>query len=196
MNTTVQAVAPAASPAAPSRYTTPAVLLHWLLAAAIIAGFLIGMQMADEPPSPVRVRWINYHKWIGITILALSALRLLWRISHRPPRLPDSMPTWQRTASDWVHRALYVFFFAVPVVGWAYSCAMGFHVVYLGWIPLPDLAPKNKALAEVLIDVHATLAWTLAGLVGLHVAAALKHHFVDKDGLLGRMSLLDRRGAS
>jgi cytochrome b561 len=178
-----------------ARYTIVAVVLHWFLAVVIVLGFLIGLQMSDEPPSPLRVRWINYHKWIGVTILGLSVLRLLWRFSHPPPTLPESMQAWQRIASNWVHRALYLFFFIVPVAGWAYSSALGFHVVYLGLIPLPDLAPKDKALADVLIQVHATLAWTLAALVGLHVAAALKHHFLDKDGLLARMSLRVRKVA-
>jgi cytochrome b561 len=166
-----------------------AVVLHWLLAAAILAGFCIGFQMSDQPVSPTRVRWINYHKWVGITILAFSVLRLLWRFLHRPPPLPASMSPWQRKTSDWVHRTLYLFFFMVPIAGWAYSSALGFPVVYLGLIRLPDLVPKDKALADLLIDVHATLAWLLAALVGLHVAAAVKHHFIDKDGLLRRMSL-------
>ena len=182
----------AVTPRTAPRYTAVAIVLHWFLAIAILLGFLIGLQESDAPVSPSRLRWINYHKWIGITILGLSLLRLLWRFSHRPPLPPRSMQPWQRKASDWVYRALYVFFFIVPIAGWAYSCADGFHVVYLGVIPLPDLAPKNKALADVLIEVHATLAWTLATLVGLHVAAALKHHFIDKDGLLLRMWL---RGA-
>jgi len=94
-----------------ARYTIVAVVLHWFLAVVIVMGFLIGLQMSDEPPSPLRVRWINYHKWIGITILGLSVLRLLWRISHPPPTLPESMRAWQRTASNWVHRALYLFLF-------------------------------------------------------------------------------------
>jgi cytochrome b561 len=179
------AVTPRTSP----RYTTVAIALHWFLAAAIVLGFLVGLQESDAPVSPARVRWINYHKWIGITILGLSVLRLLWRFSHRPPQPPESMQRWQRKASDWTTLALYLCFFIVPIAGWAYSCADGFHVVYLGLIRLPDLAPKNKALADVLIDVHATLAWTLATLVGVHVAAALKHHFIDKDGLLLRMWL-------
>jgi cytochrome b561 len=174
------------------RYTTVAIVLHWFLAAVIVLGFVIGLTWADEPPSPMRVRWINYHKWIGLTILGLSVLRLLWRFSHRPPTLPESIQPWQRRASQWLHRILYLFFFIVPIAGWAYSSALGFHVVYLGLIPLPDLAPKDKALADLLIDVHATLAWTLATLVGLHVGIALKHHFIDRDGLLTRMSL---RGA-
>ncbi len=179
----------AVTPRSSTRYTAVAIVLHWFLAAAIVLGFLIGLQQADAPVSPARVRWINYHKWIGITILGLSVLRLLWRFSHRPPTPPESMQRWQRTASDWVYRALYLFFFIVPIAGWAYSSALGFHVVYFGVIRLPDLAPKDKALADLLFQVHATLAWTLATLVGVHVAAALKHHFVDKDGLLLRMSL-------
>jgi cytochrome b561 len=177
------------TPAPSARYTAPAIVLHWLLAACIVLGFLIGLQMSDAPVSPARVRWINYHKWVGLTILSLSVVRLLWRLAHRPPALPASMQGWQRHASDWMHRVLYLCFFIVPVAGWAYSSALGFHVVYLGVIPLPDLAPKDKALAEVLQQVHATLAWSLAALVGLHVATALKHHFIDKDGPLSRMSL-------
>jgi len=174
------------------RYSAPAIVLHWLLAAGIVVGFLIGLQMADAPVSPARVRWTNYHKWVGLTILALSALRLLWRLANRPPRLPASMRAWQRTASNCLHRLLYLCFFIVPIAGWAYSSALGFHVVYLGVIRLPDLAPKDKALAELLGQMHATLAWSLAALVGLHVAAALKHQFIDKDDLLARMWLRGR----
>jgi len=178
---------PAPSAPAAARYTPVAIFLHWFLAVVIVAGFAIGLSMSDAPPSPARIRWINYHKWIGVTILWMSLLRLLWRFSHRPPSLPESMQPWQKRATLWAHRALYVFFFVVPVFGWAHSSALGFRTVYLGLIRLPDFVPKDKALAEVLLDVHSTLAWTLATLVGLHVAAALKHHFVDKDGLLRRM---------
>jgi cytochrome b561 len=178
----------------PVRYGSPAVALHWLLAAGLVATFLVGLQAADMPVSPQRIRWINYHKWCGITTLALSALRLLWRLGHRPPPMP-AMPRLQHLAAQWTHRLLYLCFFAVPLAGWAYSCAAGFHVVYLGLFRLPDLVAKDKALADVLQDVHFTLAWSLAVLVGLHVAAALKHHFLDKDGMLWRMSLRGPRAA-
>jgi cytochrome b561 len=177
-----------------ARYGRPAVALHWLLAAGLVATFLVGLQASDMPVSPQRIRWINYHKWCGITILALSALRLLWRLGHRPPPMP-AMSRLQHHAAQWTHRVLYLCFFAVPLVGWAYSCAAGFHVVYLGLLRLPDLVSKDKALADVLKQVHFTLAWTLAVLVGLHVAAALKHHFLDKNGLLWRMSLRGPRSA-
>jgi cytochrome b561 len=177
----------------PIRYSGPAIALHWLLAAGLACSFTIGLWIADLPTSPTRIRWINYHKWAGITILTLSALRLLWRLSHRPPQPPAGMPRWQVLAAAWGHRLLYLCFFIVPVAGWAYSCAAGFHVVYLGLLPLPDIAPKDKALAELLKQLHGTLAWSLAVLVAVHVAAALKHHFVDKDGLLWRMSWRERR---
>jgi len=175
-------------PASDLRYTRPAIALHWVLAAGLVAAFLVGLTVSDMPVTPKRVRWINYHKWAGITLLALSCLRLLWRVSHRPPALPQPMPTWQRRAYGLTHGLLYLCFFAVPLAGWAYSSADGFHVVYLGWVQLPDIAPRDKALAELLKAAHETLAWTLAALVGLHVLAALKHHFFDRDGLLWRMS--------
>jgi len=173
---------------AQGRYSGPAIAFHWLLAAALTLAFLIGLQASDLPVSPARIRWINYHKWCGITILALSTLRLLWRLAHRPPPPVPGMPRWQRLAAQWMHRALYVFFFCVPLAGWSYSSASGFPVVYLGLVRLPDLVHKDKALGVILGDVHATLAFSLAVLVVLHVAAAVKHHFVDKDGLLWRMS--------
>lgn len=174
--------------APPARYTRTAVLLHWLLGLAIVASFCVGLYMSDLPMSPTRLKLYNWHKWAGITILALSALRLLWRLAHQPPAdLP--MPAWQQRAAHWTHRALYLLFFAVPLAGWAYSSAAGFPVVVFGVLPLPDFVSPDKPLSEILKTLHATLAFTLAALVLMHVAAALKHHFVDHDGLLARMRL-------
>jgi cytochrome b561 len=174
-----------------SRYTATAIALHWLLALALVGSFCVGLYMADLPLSPQRVRLYNYHKWAGTTILALSALRLLWRATHRPP--PDiAMPAWQAQAAHATHVALYLLFFAVPLVGWAYSSAAGFPIVWFGVLPLPDFVSPDKALAEAIKPWHGALAWTLAGLVALHVAAALKHQFMDRDGLLARMSFFRR----
>ena len=173
------------------RYTGTAITLHWLLAVAILCSFCLGLYMADLPVSPTRLKLYNWHKWAGITILTLSMLRLLWRLSHRPPRLPAqvlvNMPGWQRIAHDGTHKLLYLLFFAVPLVGWAYSSAAGFPIVVFGVLPLPDFVPVDKDLAEAIKPWHGRLAFTLATLVILHVAAALKHHFVDRDGLLARM---------
>jgi cytochrome b561 len=97
------------------------------------------------------------------------------------------MPAWQQRASHAVHGLLYVLFFAVPLAGWAYSSAAGFPIVVFGVLPLPDFVSPDKALAEAIKPLHKILAFTLAALVLAHVGAALKHHFVDRDGLLDRM---------
>jgi cytochrome b561 len=172
--------------AAAARYSGPAIVLHWLLALALFGIFALGVYMADLPISPERLRLFNWHKWAGITILALSLLRLGWRLTHAPP--PDlPMPAWQRRLAHLSHRTMYALFLVVPLVGWAYSSATGFQVVVFGVLPLPDFVPKSKPLAEVLETAHATLAWLLAGLVMVHVAASIKHALVDRDGLLRRM---------
>ena len=176
------------SPAASTSYTRTAVVLHWVLALAIVATFVLGLYMHELPESPHRLKLYDYHKWVGISILALSALRLLWRLSHRaPPDLP--MPTWQARAAHAVHSLLYLLFFTVPLSGWAYSSAAGFPLVLFGLLPLPDLASPDKALAETLKGVHQLFTASLAMLVVVHVLGALKHHLIDRDGVLARMSL-------
>jgi cytochrome b561 len=167
-------------------YDRVAIAAHWLLALLIAANFSLGVYMHDLPLSPTRLRLFNWHKWAGITILALSALRLGWRLGHAPPA-DAPMPAWQRTAAHTVHRLLYVLFFAVPLAGWGYSSATGFPVVWFGVLPLPDWVPVDRALADALKATHKGLALTLGVLVLLHVAAALKHQLIDRDGLLRRM---------
>ena len=172
--------------ASESNYTGTAIALHWLLALALLTSFSVGLYMADLPLSPQRLKLFNWHKWAGVTIMTLSALRLLWRLTHRPPAdLP--MPAWQQRAAHLTHGALYLLFFAVPLVGWAYSSAAGFPVVWFGVLPLPDFVGPDKALAEAIKPWHGALAWALAALVVVHIGAALKHHFIDRDGLLTRM---------
>lgn len=174
------------SAATTERYSGIAIALHWLLALAILGAFIVGVYMSDLPVSPQRLKLYNWHKWAGICILSLSALRLLWRLTHKPPA-DVPMPAWQQRASHAVHGLLYVLFFAVPLAGWAYSSAAGFPVVVFGVLPLPDFVAPSKELAEAIKPLHKILAFTMAALVLAHVAAALKHHFVDGDGLLSRM---------
>ncbi|WP_354446949.1 cytochrome b [Ottowia thiooxydans] len=181
------------SPSPSSRYSTVAIAFHWLLALALIGVFCVGLYMTGLSFSPAKLKLFNWHKWAGVTILFLTVLRLLWRLTHRPPPLPEtianSMPTWQRMAHHGTHYLLYVLFFAVPLIGWAYSSAAGFPVVLFGAWPLPDLLSVDKAFAEAIKPWHRLAAFTLAGLVLLHVAAALKHHLMDRDGLLARIGL-------
>ena len=171
-----------------ARYTHPAIAFHWLLAVLIVGSFAFGLYMVDLPFSPTRIKQYNWHKWAGITILTLSALRLLWRLGHRPPTLTNKMPAWQAKASQATHGLLYLLFFAAPLAGWAYSSAAGFPVVYFGVLQLPDIVARNADLAAVLKLTHRVLTYSLAVLVMLHVAAALKHQWIDRDRLLARMN--------
>jgi len=170
----------------PARYTGVAITLHWLLALMIVGSFGVGLYMVDLPFSPQRLKLYNWHKWAGVLILTLSAARLLWRLTHRPPA-DAPMPAWQARAAHGAHLALYALFFAVPLMGWAYSSAAGFPIVLFGVLPLPDFVPVSRELADVLKPWHGWLAKGLAAVVVLHVAGALKHHFIDRDGLLRRM---------
>lgn len=170
-----------------TRYTFTAKALHWLMALGLTGAFALGFYMADLPLSPAKLQLYSWHKWAGVTLLALVLLRLLWRITHTPPALPAGMPGWQIKASDASHIALYALMLAAPVSGWLMSSAEGFTVVWFGVLALPDLVPKDKALADTLKSLHSVLNYSMLALVCLHVAAALKHQFVDKDGVLGRM---------
>ena len=176
-----------------TRYTHTAIALHWLVALLIFAAFPLGMYMHDLPLSPAKLQLYSYHKWLGITALLLVVLRILWRVTHRPPALPETMPRWQKIASEVMHQLLYVLMLAAPLSGWLMSSAKGFKTVWFGVLPLPDLVGKDKALGEWLASVHASLNYLLLALVVLHIAAALKHHLIDKDGVLLRMSLKGER---
>jgi len=171
---------------APPRYTSTAVVLHWLAAALIVCGFALGLSMVPLPLSRRKLEWYLWHKSIGITVFLLTCVRLAWRTAHPPP-VPPPMPDWQRRAASVSHGALYVLLLLIPVSGWLYSSATGVQVVYLGLVPLPDLVPKDKALAAILRACHVTLNFTLLALVCVHAAAALRHHFVDRDTVLWRM---------
>jgi cytochrome b561 len=174
------------------RYTRTAAALHWLSAALIACGFALGLWMTDLVFGPLKVRWYAYHKWIGITVFLLAALRIAWRWRHPPPPAVP-MPPWQRRAAAATHVLLYALMLLIPLSGWVYSSATGVSVTYLGLFPLPDVVARDKGLASVLKAVHATLNYTLLALVCIHSGAALKHHVVDRDGLLARMSPFSRR---
>jgi cytochrome b561 len=170
-----------------NQYTRTAIVLHWLIALAIIANFALGLTMADMNLSPQKLKFFSWHKWLGVTIFLFVCLRLLWRLGHAAPALPVSMPSWQKMAAHLSHVLLYVLMFVIPLSGWLYSSAAGKTVVYLGLLPLPDLLQADKEVAESLKEVHEYLNFTLAALVVLHAAAAWKHHLVDRDDVLTRM---------
>lgn len=173
--------------ATPVRYTATAITLHWLTAVLIAGSVCVGFYMVDLTLSPQKLKLYSWHKWVGITIFLLAAARLIWRARHPAPPMPPASPGWQRFAAAVSHWLLYVLLICIPISGWLMSSAFGVKVVYLGIVPLPDLVEKNKALAELLKELHETLVFVLLALVAVHMVAAIKHHFVDRDEVLHRM---------
>ena len=169
-----------------SRYGGVAMALHWITAVLIVANLTLGVSMVGLPISPRKLHWYVWHKTIGITIFVLTSARLGWR-AVRPPPPPVPMPRWQLRASSISHASLYVLLFLIPISGYLYSSATGVQVVWLGLVPLPNLVPKDKALADALRLVHVSLNLLLAGVVLVHAAAALWHHFIHRDAALRRM---------
>lgn len=170
------------------RYTHTAVTLHWLIVLLIFSAFPLGLYMHDLPLSPYKLRLYSYHKWIGMMVLLLAVLRIYWRATHRPPAMPESMAKWEKLAAHAMHFALYFLIFVIPITGWLMSSAKGFPVVLFGVLPLPDMVGKNKELGDILQEVHKVLNFTMLGLVLAHIAAAFKHHIIERDDILVRMT--------
>lgn len=170
-----------------TRYTSTAIWLHWLTALLIFAAFPLGLYMHDLHLSPLKLRLYSYHKWIGIAVLMLAVMRVLWRATHTPPPLPDTIARWQQIASGMLHQLLYLLLLAVPMSGWLMSSAKGFKTVWFGILPLPDLIGKDKELGHLLESVHQSLNYLLLSLVAAHIAAALKHKYFDRDEVMARM---------
>jgi cytochrome b561 len=169
------------------RYSATAIALHWLMAIGLIGLFAFGLYMADLPFSPSKLQFLSWHKWAGITLFMLAIARLAWRIAHRPPALPEHMSRGEQLVAHAGHGLLYLLMLAIPLSGWLMSSAKGVQTVYFGVLPIPDLLQKNKELGTLLQTVHWGLNMLLAAIVIGHVAAALKHHYIDKDDVLTRM---------
>jgi len=201
-------VAAGSAPARPrSRYSAVAIVLHWTIALGILLMVPLGWWMSDavtDPSQAARVfQAYQLHKSIGLSILVLSMLRLLWRLTHRFPELPQHMPMWEKAAARASHILLYGLILLMPLTGWLYvsagwNAAMNLPfpapTIWFGlfqWPHLPGLAEASDATrartAGAAITVHAWLAWGAVALVALHAAAALKHHLFDRDDVLARM---------
>ena len=170
-----------------ARYTRTAQALHWTLALLLVGMVSLGLYMHELELSPLKLQLYSYHKWAGVSVFLLVLARLAWRATHRPPPLPAGTAPLVRVASSTAHALLYALMIAIPLSGWLMSSAKGFQTVWFGVLPIPDLLGKDVELGERLAEVHEALNFTLIGLVTVHAAAALKHHFIDKDGLLHRM---------
>ena len=160
---------------------------HWLVAVLILAQGAIGLSMVQMGLTPAKVRVFALHKSIGLTILALVLLRLAWRLAQRAPR-EVPMPAWQRAAARLSHFLLYVLILALPFSGWLFNSAANFPLEWFGLFHVPSLTrgldPVLKAFA---LRAHVVLFWVLVAVVAIHVAAALWHHYRQRDDVLRRM---------
>ena len=170
-----------------THYTRTAKTLHWLMAILFFGLLALGFYMHDLPLSPEKLQLYSWHKWAGVTAFLLVLFRLFWRITHRPPALPASMPHLMQFAAHAGHFLLYVLMVAIPLSGWLMSSADGFQTVWFGVLPIPDLLDKNKELGRLLQTIHMALNLLFVTVIVGHVGAALKHHLIDKDHIVKRM---------
>lgn len=168
-------------------YGTVARSFHWLMALLIISMLCVGFYMDGMAMGPDKLQVYGLHKSAGIIVLALVALRLLWRLANPTPALPQDIPAWQRWGAHLSHFALYGLMFAMPLIGWLMSSAAGFPVSVFGLFSLPSLIDPSPDMVRLTKTLHFYGAWAFVGLISAHAAAALFHHFIRKDGVLRRM---------
>lgn len=169
--------------ASAARYSGGAILLHWLIAALLLANIVVAFTMEDARSL------MPLHKSIGITVLLLTLVRIGWRLTHAAPPLPATLAPWERIAARVTHGAFYLLLLAMPLLGWATSSAGKWGTGALfGIIPWFDLPiAKSDDLHEAMGEAHELAAYLTIALIALHVAGALKHQFVDRDGTLSRI---------
>ena len=173
------------------KYSRISRFLHWLVAGLIVSQYVLA-ELAEQAEHNDKVvqqlGLLANHKSIGMTILMLALIRLCWRLIHKPPALPNSMPAWQMRASSISHWIMYGLIFAIPVSGWLMSSAAAYSVSWFNLFVFPDLVSSSDHLEHLFHDVHEILVKSLFVIVVVHIAAALKHHFVDKDAVMARMA--------
>lgn len=169
-------------------YTRTAMILHWLIALFVFGQISLGLWMIGIPKSPpgIRAWWFNVHKSIGITLGVLILVRLLWRLTHSAPPLPSTLPDWQRIAAKASHVALYVCMVTMPLAGYLGSSFTKYPILYFG-MRLPHWGWDAPALKDLCSQVHLVTATVFITLIAIHVAAALKHLLIKRDGVFQRM---------
>jgi len=171
----------------PTRYGAVAQLFHWMIAALIVTQFTLAWMAEDLPLGARKLGLLARHKSFGMTVLMLAILRLLWRLWHSPPPLPSDMTPLERRVARGTHIAFYVLLFVMPLTGWMMSSAKNYSVSWFGLFTWPNLIGKNEAAFKFLVATHVTLSDVLFAIAVLHILAALKHHFWNKDNVLLRM---------
>ena len=172
----------------PPRYHPVSIALHWIIALFVFVQLALGWWMIDIPKDPpgVRASWFNLHKSIGLSIALLMLLRLGWRMRHAAPALPAPMPAWQRHAARTSHFLLYACLILQPLWGYLGSSFTRYPIKYFG-LTVPHWGWDSPALKDLFSALHLGTAWVLMAVLAVHVAAALKHLLVDRDGIFQRM---------
>lgn len=175
------------APEPSTRYTGLAIALHWLLAIGLIYQLWLGVWMGDIPKTPpgLRAEWFNWHKSIGIVLGLLIVLRGLWRLTHRPPELPDTMPNWQTWAAKTSHAVLYICMVAMPLSGFLGSSFTAYPIKFFG-TPIPRLWEASADLKELLSGIHTACSYLFMLVIAVHIFAALLH-MLRRDGIAKRM---------
>lgn len=174
---------------AQARYSRGAIALHWIIALLIMGNF-IGAWVSEDLPRPEKLELMGYHKAFGMLILGLTVLRIVWRLTHRPPPLVETLKAWEAAVAKVTHALFYFLMLAVPFAGWGLHSAFGkgAPIDFLGLFPIPALpVGSDKGTIGLFHELHELFATLMLVLLVLHVGAALKHHLVDKDGTLRRV---------
>lgn len=161
--------------------------IHWLTLLMILGLATAGFLMQELANSPAKVQVYSLHKSMGLTVLALTVLRLLWRRYAGVPQPEPGTPAWQALMAKLAHGALYLILLAMPISGWLYNSASGFPLKWFGLIALPKLSGYDPELKQAALAAHETLFLALAAIVTVHALAALKHHYLNRDNTLRRM---------
>lgn len=180
------------------RYNAVAMIIHWLTALSVIGLLVVGNIMADLPKEQNALKFLlfQWHKTFGITILLLTLFRLAWRLTHKPPALPEEMPGWEKRVAHVTHWLFYLLLLVVPLLGWSMVSASPRNIptFLFGVIPWPHIpmladmeSDQKKAMVEVFENLHAAAAYIMAGLIVLHIGAALRHRLLLKDKVVQRM---------
>jgi cytochrome b561 len=171
----------------PTRYSAVAQTFHWVVAGLIVTQFTLAWMADDLPLGMHKLALLARHKSFGMTVLMLAVLRLLWRLFNRPPELPAGMSKTERVLAKATHGIFYILLFAMPLTGWMMSSAKNYSVSWFGRFTWPNLLGPNDQAFDLLRTTHRSLSWLLFGVAILHILAALKHHFWNKDDVLTRM---------
>lgn len=178
------------------RYSNLAAAFHWVTAALVLFQIWLGLSFADLPPGPARGQLFAWHKTIGALILLAVLARLTYRLNNPPPPYPPELPAWERFAGTWNHRLFYLLLIVLPIGGYlaVSGRSKGPTTELVGGVQIPLLPGVSGQMGELAANIHSAAAWLLIALIGLHIAAALKHQFVHHNRAAGRMPPFRHRG--